>query len=491
LTLDAREGPTLVHYRDGDKPMLVLRSAVARIIAGPGQGLSAPIGLSPIVIGAGSDCDISVPDPKVSRHHLELRVHTEGYLLRDLDSTNGTHYRGARVQDVLLGPGAEVRLGETVVRIERGEELTSPVAPQAAFGSLIGTSRAMQDVFGLLAAVAPTESTVLILGETGTGKELVAEELHSNSHRRDQPFSVLDCGAVPEQLLESELFGHKRGAFTGADSDRAGIFEQANGGTVFLDEIGELPQPQQTRLLRVLEQRSIKRLGENTRREVDVRIVAATHRDLPQRVKAGDFRQDLFYRLSVVQLRLPPLRERREDIPQLVQHFLQRSGVGSPESVLGPAVLEALVARKWRGNIRELRNVVERAIVLADTGLPLLFDESDTDIEAARSAAPITPALDVGSAAAAALGESPAAPAPEVPGALAALDKSWLARAMPEGFLDRPYKLAKEVLLEQFESEYLRHLLKKHGYNITHLAQAAKIDRHLVRKLLRKHGLAR
>lgn len=477
------EGPTQVHYDAKDRPVLVLRQAMLRVVAGPGEGLSAELRRSPITVGSAPECALTLPDPKISRHHLELHVHEDGYLLRDLQSTNGTYYRGARVQQALLGLGAELRVGDSVLRIERGEEVSSQVVPQTTYGSLIGSSRPMQDVFGLLAAVAPTDTTVLILGETGTGKELVAEELHRGSPRRDKPFAVLDCGAVPEQLIESELFGHKRGAFTGADQDRAGIFEQAAGGTVFLDEIGELPLALQPRLLRVLEQRSIKRLGENHRRDVDLRIVAATHRKLAKSAAAGEFRQDLYYRLSVVQVRLPPLRERREDIPLLVRHFLRESGVANPSEVLAPSVLEALATRSWRGNIRELRNVVERAIVLADGGFPLFTSHGETDVDAAQ---PRTSPPD-----AAATSAPASSVAPPIAAGAETWDQSWLARALPEGFLDRPYKLAKELLLEQFEAEYLRSLLRKHGYNITHLADAAQIDRHLVRKLLRKHGLSR
>ncbi|MCK5800374.1 MAG: sigma 54-dependent Fis family transcriptional regulator [Deltaproteobacteria bacterium] len=495
VTTLSHEGPTLVHYDKNRRPVLVLSHATLRVIAGPSAGLSAEIALDPLIVGSDPTCDLCLPDPKVSRRHLEVRLHSSGYLLRDLDSTNGTHYRGARVHDVLIGPGAELRLGDTVLRIDRGEETTSPIAPQTHFGSLIGTSRPMQEVFGLLAAVAPTDTTVLILGETGTGKELVAEALHQRSPRHDKPFSVLDCGAVPEHLIESELFGHKRGAFTGATTDRTGIFEEAEGGTVFLDEIGELPLALQTRLLRVLDKRSIKRLGENTRRDVDVRIIAATHKDLADQANEGAFRQDLFYRLSVIEVHLPPLRNRREDIPALVRHFLHDSGVNDPSAVLAPEVLKALETRSWPGNIRELRNVVERALVLADSGLPLFK-------EAAKTTPPL-PKIDREDDAIAAneslINQPPSPPQAPSPSAdvaetvafdeAAEGDTSWLLRSMPAGFLDHPYKEAKETLLNEFERAYLDHLVGAHGTNITHLASAAKIDRHLVRKLLRKHGL--
>ncbi|MCA9673358.1 MAG: sigma 54-interacting transcriptional regulator [Myxococcales bacterium] len=467
----SNDAPTEVVYKDR-QPVLVVRAATLRVVAGPDAGKACALETQRVRVGSGSDNDLPLSDTLVSRRHLELSVADHGYLLRDLGSTNGTFFRGARVREALLAPGAELRLGETVLRIERREERSSSIAPQRAFGSLVGTSRAMQEVFGLLSAVAPTDTTVLVLGETGTGKELVAAELHENSPRRARPFLVLDCGAIPRELIESELFGHVRGAFTGADSDRAGIFEQANGGTIFLDEIGELPQELQTRLLRVLDQRTVRRVGEHTPRAVDIRVVAATHRDLRDAVRAGTFRQDLFYRLSVVQIRLPPLRERPEDVPILARHFIREAGGRNPEDVLGPEVLEVLTTRRWPGNVRELRNVVERAMVLAD-GAVSAFEESTARRIDGAAPPPLPADVQAGAA----------------PGAGASPDDDDEQLRMPTGVLDKPYKEAKDMVVRQFEVLYLTHLMERHGYNISRMAADAEVDRHLIRKLLRKHDM--
>ncbi len=445
------ERTTQLLYKD-QHPVMVLRSAVVRVASGADAGASCALDLEPIRVGAGAGNQLVLSDAMTSREHLELQVHDRGYLVRDLDSTNGTFYRGARINEVLIGPGAEIRLGETVLRIERGEERSITLVPREAFGSLIGTSRPMQEVFGILAAVAPTDSTVMIEGETGTGQELVAREIHLQSPRAARELVVVDCGSIPSELIESELFGHSKGAFTGAVSDRAGVFEQAAGGTVFLDELGELPLELQTRLLRVLDQRTVSRLGTHEPRKVDFRVVAATHRDLEQLVKEGRFREDLFYRLGVVKVRLPPLRERPEDIPTLARAFLRRNACPNPDAVLTPEVLEALCSRQWPGNVRELRNVLERAMVLGDG------------------------AQDIA----------------RMPGAPPAGDEeTWVAQAMPQRWLDRPYKEVKEQLLGQFEAHYFASLLERHGYNISRIASGAGVDRHLVRKLLRKHDMSR
>ena len=237
---------------------------------------------------------------------------------------------------------------------------------------LIGASNPMKKVRSLIEKIGPSDSTVLIEGETGTGKEVVAHAIHRESHRKDGPFMVLDCGAVPKSLIESELFGHERGAFTGSVRTRQGIFEIANGGTVFLDELGELPIGLQPKLLRVLEQREVKRVGGSEAIEVDVRVVAATHRDLEGEVKAGRFREDLFYRLAVARVRLPPLRDRMNDVPLLVAHFLatgefNRNSDGKKKVLhVTPEAMEQLLAHRWPGNARELRNVLEGAVIRAE-----------------------------------------------------------------------------------------------------------------------------
>jgi DNA-binding NtrC family response regulator len=439
-----------------DRPLLVLRSVRLRVASGPDEGAACVLAKERVRVGTADDNDLVLADPRVSRHHVEVELLERGCRVRDLQSTNGTFYRGARVQEALLEPGAEIRIGSSVLRLERAQEQHA-VAEQQKFGSLIGTSRAMQQVFGLLAAVAPTDATVLILGETGTGKELVAEEIHLSSPRRDAPFNVVDCGALPASLIESELFGHVKGAFTGAISDREGIFERTPGGTVFLDEISELPLELQTRLLRVLDRRTVTRVGTNTPLAVDVRLVAATNRDLGQEVKEGRFRQDLYYRLAVVRITLPSLRERREDIPLLARYFLERAGCGAPDAVLSEEVLRDLAARKWSGNVRELRNVMERLVVLAD-GSHLMEDGPSLQLRVGESAE--TRAFDLGG----------------------------LRAVLPPEFFDQSYKLAKEQLLREFEALYIARLADRHGDNISRMARDAGVDRHIIRKLLAKHG---
>lgn len=452
-------GTTLVRCQ-GPQHGIVVSTAALVVEAGPDRGVRRQLQMQRTRVGSAATNDLVLSDPQVSRQHLELRVTDQGLLVRDLDSTNGTYYRGARITEALLVPGAELRLGETVIRLEAGPEQSVAVEARPNFGALVGASPAMQEVYGLLAAVAPTDTTVLILGETGTGKELVAEELHRHSPRRDHGFEVIDCGAIPANLIESELFGHVKGAFTGALTDQPGAFERARGGTVFLDEVGELPLELQSRLLRVLDRRAIKRVGDGKYRDVDIRVVAATNRDLRQLVGEGLFREDLYFRLSVVQVRVPPLRDRAGDIPLLARHFLWQAGCLDPDSVLTPEVLRILSSRRWRGNVRELRNVIERAVVLSDNA------------EAAVSADP----------------SLPSAPPPASTGSPPDHRHAWV---VSPAILDRPYRLAKEELLRQFELVYLQRLVEHHGNNISRIAAEAGVDRQVVRKLLRRHGLRR
>jgi DNA-binding NtrC family response regulator len=451
------ESPTAVHY-DPRGPLLTHRTALVRVVKGPNQGRTRPIERRRLRAGTADDNDLVLTDSHVSRHHLEFRVHDRGFQVRDCNSTNGTFYRGARIQEALLGPAAEVRVGSTVLRLELGEEITESVAPQESFGGLVGVCPVMQDVYGLLAAIAPTDATVLIEGETGTGKELVAEALHRHSPRANGPFLVLDCGAIPANLVESELFGHERGAFTGAVQLRQGIFERAWGGTVFLDEIGELPLQLQSRLLRVLDDREVKRVGGSFHRKVDIRLVAATNRDLAEEVRERRFREDLYYRLAVIRVVVPPLRDRREDIPLLARHFLWQAGCVDPDAVLTPQLLDVLVSRQWRGNVRELRNAIERAVLLTDgSGASPLLDEEQGEVEEQT--------------------EPSSAPSGE---------GDWLARALPTGFLHLPYKEAKEELVRRFDTLYIQQLVDQHGSNLSQLARAAGVDRQIIRRMLRR-----
>jgi len=263
---------------------------------------------------------------------------------------------------------------------------------------LVGESRAMEQVKRLIEKVAPTNSTALILGETGTGKELVARAVHQNSLRSDKPFVAVNCGALPESLIESELFGHRKGSFTGADDHRVGLFEVAHGGTIFLDEIGELPKAMQAKLLRVLESGEIRRVGDNNSFEVDVRVVTATHRNLPEMVEAGHFREDLMYRINTFEIHLPSLRERSGDIEALAEHLFRRfrPGLKPNEQLFTPEAIEVLTRHSWPGNVRELANVIEHATILCDEPpitpdhLPQRFDSRKAAASKVRISGPIS-----------------------------------------------------------------------------------------------------
>lgn len=333
-----------------------------------------------VSVGTAAANGVVLEDPLVSRFHFELSRVKEGIRLVDVGSKNGTFVGAARVRDAVIDSGARIRVGETVLELWVSDvpELVEDEA-HAGFGGLIGSSPAMQALFRLLAKLAAVDTPVLVQGETGTGKDLVARALHSEGRRAAGPFVVFDCGAVAASLAESELFGHVRGAFTGAEVDREGAFERAHGGTLFLDEIGELDAALQPKLLRALESRSVRRVGGGEERVVDVRVVAATHRDLRQMVNAGTFREDLYHRIAVFLVRVPALRERVEDVALLAQHFLARALAGTDFSA-APAItgasVAALMGRAWSGNVRELRNVVERALVLGDLELAVSGDLS-------------------------------------------------------------------------------------------------------------------
>ncbi|MCB9551892.1 MAG: sigma-54 dependent transcriptional regulator [bacterium] len=330
--------------------------------------------------------------------------------------------------------------------------MTTPEAP-ARFGRVIGHSAPMRAIFQHLERIASSELTVLIQGETGTGKELIAHAIHTRSDRRDRPFVVVDCSAIPRDLIESTLFGHERGAFTGAVAQHRGLFEQADGGTIFLDEIGELDIALQPRLLRVLENRELKRVGGDRTLHIDVRVLAATNRDLRQMVDDGRFREDLYYRLGVVPVRLPALRERRADIPLLIDEFLRELD-GAARPTLSEDALDALIAYDWPGNIRQLKNAVIRARSLADGPTLGLADLLITPAPSAPPA-PIDPDADL----------------------RCAIDAR------------RPFKDAKQDILDAFEAIYLRRLLTAHDGNISACARTAGLTRYHLRELLKKHRL--
>ena len=320
-----------------------------------------------IHIGSNKTADIVLTDPTVSRRHAEVRRGRDGVLLRDLGSMNGTFVGQVRAKEVYLGADTLFRVGRTELSFTPADEIIDVEPSQADhFENLLGNSVAMREVFGILERVAPTDLTVLISGETGTGKELASKAVHTRSRRREGPFVVFDCGAAPENLIESELFGHNRGAFTGAIEARPGVFEAAHGGTIFLDEIGELPLELQPKLLRVLEQREVRRVGANKTKPIDVRIVAATNRNLREEVDRGRFREDLYYRLAVVEMAMPPLRERTEDLSMLARHLLERAAHNTHVKAIAQPVLDVFAEYHWPGNVRELSNVIERALPFSD-----------------------------------------------------------------------------------------------------------------------------
>ncbi len=401
-------------------------------------------------IGAGPGNDLILDRPTVSSVHAELVATARGLRLRDLGSTNGTTVGGIRVFDALVDDGAQIAVGEVALTLRMGKDtVAQPLSEKTELNGAVGASPAMRAVFSRLERVAKTDATVLIHGETGTGKEVIAWSLYEASRRKDHPFVVLDCGSIARTLIESELFGHEKGAFTGADKRRIGAFERAQGGTLFLDELGELELELQPKLLRALERREIQRLGGDKPIPVDVRIIAATHRDLRTMVARGEFREDLYYRLAVVTLELPPLRERREDVVLLVDHFLR--GLGVDRSALPAGAIDRFVEHDWPGNARELKNAVERAVVLGETRL---------------QGSPRVPGP------AAASSASSAAPGPAF-----AIDPS------------QPYKDQKAAVVADFEERYARLLMKVHQGNVSAAARVAGIDRMSLHKILDRYGL--
>jgi two-component system, NtrC family, response regulator GlrR len=325
-----------------------------------------------LLVGTHASADVVLDDPLVSRLHARIDVEHADYVLRDLGSTNGTRVGGTRIREACLDDGAVIEVGRTRLRFRLLDQpFEIGLADEDRFEGLIGSSVAMRELFALCARIAPTDAPVIIQGETGTGKDLVARAIHTRSLRRDKPFVVLDCAAIPPSLIESELFGHEKGSFTGATSARAGVFERADGGTVFLDELGELALELQPKLLRCLETGEVLRVGAERPVTVDFRAIAATNRDLPRMITENRFRADLYYRLAVIRLHVPSLRERREDIPLLAAHFA-REALGG-RSAIPPEMLDVLFGEltrhDWPGNVRELRNVVERAAIVADPAL--------------------------------------------------------------------------------------------------------------------------
>ncbi len=339
--------------------------------AGTAEERKVPVGKQAISIGKASGAGLRLLDPHVSSRHAEVVRTAKGFVITDLGSRNGTQVDGVEIQSAVLEPGAMITVGTTTLRFETNvrraqtPERTTDDGP-SQFGDAYGEAPAMRKVFGVLSRLARADITVCVLGETGTGKEVIARAIHSNSPRADKRFVVIDCGAVNKNLIQSQLFGHVRGAFTGALADRPGAFERAHQGTVFIDEIGELALDLQPKLLRVLEAGRVTRLGATSDRAVDVRIVAATNRDLEKEVAAGRFREDLWFRLSPAVVTLPPLRERRQDLPELIRRF---AGQAQPGLEVSGEAIDILKNHRWPGNVRELKNVIDGASAMCEDGV--------------------------------------------------------------------------------------------------------------------------
>jgi DNA-binding NtrC family response regulator len=417
----------------------VVRRFRIEVTAGPDAGKRAEAVGTELTVGTAAGNDLQLTDPTVSRQHLSISGSPEGFLLRDLGSSNGTLVAGMRVERAWIKTAAVITLGLTVIRFDvSADAIREPLSIEERYGTLLGKSAVMRRIFALVPRIAQADTTILLEGETGTGKSLLAEAIHQASPRKARPFVVVDCGAIAPTLIESELFGHERGAFTGAIGARVGAFEAAAGGTILLDEIGELPLDLQPKLLRALEAKEIKRVGSTEPIKLDVRMIAATHRDLREAVNRGSFRADLFYRTAVVSVKVPALRERPEDIPLLVSHFqgqLARAG----EPLLSEAAVGELSRRAWPGNVRELRGAVERALLLGEPAAP--------------------------------------DPSPES------------AKVPSSGVELAPFRVAKERAVAAWESKYLSDLVTRSAGNLSRAARDARMDRNHLRELLRRHGI--
>jgi transcriptional regulator with GAF, ATPase, and Fis domain len=432
------DGPTCINdVRPRSVPALGRTHSLA-VVSGPASGTRRVIDGAEIRVGKAPSNDLCLTDPTVSRFHCVVERTPRGLLLRDLGSFNGTQVGGCHVESAYLSPDVPIQLGNTVLRlVESDEEPPSDVAV-ASGPQVLGSSRAIRRILSMLPRLALSGANILLEGETGTGKSMVAELIHRMGPRVNGPFVVVDCGALAASLVEGELFGHERGSFTGASERRMGAFEAAEGGTVFLDEIGELPLEMQPRLLRALEERTVRRIGTTRVTHIDVQIIAATNRDLRGAVAAGQFRPDLYYRLDSLRLVIPPLRERPEDVPALIDHFCQRVRA-RVEPALAERMKTDFVGREWPGNVRELRNAVEKAVLMDDLA-----------------------------------GDTP----PPMP-----------REEREEPDLSVPFRAAKEEAMEGWERRYLAALIRRARGNISEAARLSRLDRGHLRELFRQHGI--
>jgi DNA-binding NtrC family response regulator len=415
-------------------------SYVVTVIEGPDAGTSLTVNGAepPVLLGQSTVCALRLADAEVSRRHAVLEVTGVTLRIADHGSTNGTFVDGVQIETARLRGGESVRVGATVLRVERIDGARAPSIPlEVRFGRMLGASREMRRLYPLCRRLAASDVAVIIEGDTGTGKEVLAESIHEEGPRAAAPFVVLDCTAVLPSLMESELFGHERGAFTGALAQRRGLFEQASGGTLFIDEIGDLEPSLQPKLLRAVERGELRRVGGDKWIKVDVRIVAATRRDLDLEVQEGRFRDDLFHRLAVARIELPPLRERRGDIAPLAAAFWAQLG-GNPRGI-DAAVIARWEKHTWPGNVRELRNAVARQIALGDLEIA---------------------AVD-------------ASPPPD--GARDFIDAVVSSRV--------PLVRGRSTVVDEYERRYIERVLADHGGNVVHAARASGIARRHFQRL--------
>ena len=425
---------------EGQEYELVQRFRIT-VLEGSDTGKTVEAERATIKIGTHPSADLVLSDRAASRFHCEVSIEGKRAVIRDLGSTNGTMVDSVHVIHAGLNAGSIITVGRTRIRFELGtDSIKVALSDSDSFEFLIGSSIPMRALFKQLEQIAPTDTTVLLTGETGTGKEVTAESIHRRSSRNQNPLIVVDCGSIPPNLIESELFGHEKGAFTGADRVRHGAFEAAHSGTLFLDEVGELSPELQPKLLRAIESREFRRIGSSQYRPCDVRIIAATNRNLRADVNAKRFRADLFYRLAVIELRLPALRERLPDMPKLVEYFL----AAMPDSrrpelafLRKMEFIEHLVRHNWPGNVRELRNYIERCAALTETP-PLATDPT---------------------------------------------------RWAPSVNTNLAFRSAREQWTYSFERKYLEEILAKHNGNVAAAARAADLDRIYFYRLLWRHNL--
>jgi two-component system, NtrC family, response regulator HydG len=443
MSVDDYDGslPTKLNVRVADLPQ---ETFSLEVVGQPGARLdidgSAP---RPLTVGKSSSCDLVLADPSISRRHCSFELVGARLLVSDLGSSNGTSVQGIAVRQAFLRGGEAVTIGSTTLEVKRHAQGKPPAVPDASgFGRLLGESRVMRRLYPLCRKLANSRVPVLIEGETGTGKEVLAEALHEQGPFASEPFVVFDCTAVPATLVESELFGHERGSFTGATASRKGFFEQAHGGTLFIDEIGDMELALQSKLLRAIERGEIRRVGGDRWINVDVRIISATRRNLDHEVAAGRFRDDLFHRLAVTRVELPPLRTRAEDIPVLARMFHAQAG--------GEGSLPAELIARWRdepwpGNVRELRNAVSRFVAVGNEDF---------------SAPP-----------------SSSAPARAIS------HDDLVAQVIAKNL---PIHLARATIVEAFERRYLEAVLAAHGGSIAQAAQASGVARRHFQRLRAK-----